>query len=171
MSLFNIKNNNILYRILLLIPVEKRIGIINGSKKLYKKLEYFYITKNLYSKLFLYINNIIKSYYRKMPEHSINIISFDSMKTLSESIQKKFPNKSKHFLELIEEIIFESLKLNKIFKIYSFDYDFILMVILVIGLMNMRMTMMMMIKLRTLLNMILLRIIMKNYLNIIFMII
>ena len=124
MSLFNIKNNNILYRILLLIPVEKRIGIINGSKKLYKKLEYFYITKNLYSKLFLYINNIIKSYYRKIPEHSINIISFDSMKTLSEVIQNKFPYKSKHFLELIEEIIFESLKLNKIFKIYSFDYDF-----------------------------------------------
>ena len=54
MSLLNIKSKFILYDILFQIPIKKRLEIINGSKKFYKKLEYFPITKELYDKLFNY---------------------------------------------------------------------------------------------------------------------
>ena len=125
MSLLNIKSKFILYDILFQIPIKKRLEIINGSKKFYKKLEYFPITKELYDKLFNYLNNNIDSYCCE--NYPIKSIFYTSLNDLAKKIQKKFPNKSNEFFELIKEIIIENIKAKNIYIIHyddTFDSKF-----------------------------------------------
>ena len=119
MSLLNVKSKFILYDILFQIPIKKRLEIINGSKKLYQKLEYFPITKELYDKLFNYLNNNIDSYCCQ--NYPIKSIFYTSLNDLAKKIQKKFPNKSNEFFELIKEIIIENIKAKNIYIIHYDD--------------------------------------------------
>ena len=118
MSLLNIKSKFILYDILFQIPIKKRLEIINCSKKLYQKLDYFPITKKLYDKLYNYLNNNIDSYCCK--KYPIKSIFYIPLNELAKKIQKKFSNKSNKFFELIQEII---IKIIKIKNIYIILYD------------------------------------------------
>ena len=120
MSLLNIKSKFILYDILFQIPIKKRLEIINCSKKLYQKLDYFPITKKLYDKLYNYLNNNIDSYCCK--KYPIKSIFYISLNELAKKIQKKFPNKSNEFFELIQEIIIEIIKEKNIYIILYDDF-------------------------------------------------
>ena len=119
MSLLNIKCKFILYDIFFQIPIKKRLAIINGSKKYYEKLDYFPITNGLYDKIFNYLNDNIDSYCRE--NYPIKSIFDYKLNNLANEIQKKFPNKSKEFFELIQEIIIECIKAK---NIYILNDDF-----------------------------------------------
>ena len=110
MSLSLIKNKYIIQKILLLIPAKKRLPIIEKSKVLNDKLDYFPFS---YNKLFNLVKLQIDEFF-KSRVIEVKIIKDESalIEEIKENISNAFLNKeiSTNFEDLLDEILFNILE-------------------------------------------------------------
>ena len=114
MSLSLIKNKYIIQKILLLIPAKKRLPIIEKSKVLNDKLDYFPFS---YNKLFNLVKLKIDEFF-KSKVIEVKIIKDESaVIEIKENISNAFLNKeiSTNFEDLLDEILFNILESENIY--------------------------------------------------------
>ena len=118
MSLLNISNKSIFYDLFFLLPVERRLGIINCSKAFYNKLEYLPMIKKMYDKIIIYMNHQIDENFKKIDYHEslYKIISSNVLENIIANLKIKFNRElSTNFQELIKEMFIEILKFKRIY--------------------------------------------------------